>query len=130
MKKHSSLIHIVGLACACLIYSGCASQPAAQPSAATAPSPNSAHLLIYRVPTFGTGLGMGVSVDGKDVGLFTEGRNYDGYLPAGQHTITVRVEPNRGLTPPAQKTLNVEAGQTYSYTMAWAGDNLVFKKNQ
>ena len=35
-----------------------------------------------------------VSVDGKDVGSFTEGRSYSGYLPAGQHTIVARVDPN------------------------------------
>ena len=35
-----------------------------------------------------------LSVDGKDVGSFTEGRSYSGYLSAGQHTIIARVDPN------------------------------------
>ena len=126
MKKYSSIIHILSLACACLITAGCATQP----GAATAPPPNSGHVLIYRVANFGTDLSLVVSVDGKDVGSFTEGRNYDGYLPAGQHVIIARVDPNRVGTRPGRKTLTVKAGQTYSYTAAWSGGNLVLVRNQ
>jgi hypothetical protein len=100
MKKYSSIIHILSLACICLIAAGCATQP----GAATAPPPNSGHLLIYRVANFGSNLSLVVSVDGKDVGSFTEGRNYDGYLPAGQHVITARVDPNPGGRRPGRKT--------------------------
>jgi hypothetical protein len=126
MKKYSSIIYILGLACACLITAGCATQP----GAATAPPPNSGHVLIYRVANFGTDLSLVVSVDGKDVGSFTEGRNYDGYLSAGQHRLTARVDPNRAGTGPARKTLTVQSGQTYSYTAAWSGQKLVLVKNQ
>ena len=71
-----------------------------------------------------------LSIDGKDVGGFTEGRSYSGYLPAGQHTITVRVDPNPGGKRPGQKTLTVQAGQTYSYTAAWSGESLALVRNQ
>ena len=71
-----------------------------------------------------------MSVDGKDVGSFTEGRNYSGYLPAGQHTITARVDPNPGGKRPATKDPDVQAGQTYSYTAGWSGGNLILVKNQ
>ena len=125
MKTYTSIIHILSLACACLITAVCATQP----GAATAP-PNSGHVLIYRVANFGTDLSLVVSVDGKDVGSFTEGRNYDGYLSAGQHRLTARVDPNRAGTGPARKTLTVQAGQTYSYTAAWSGEKLVLVKNQ
>jgi hypothetical protein len=125
MNKHSPIIHILSLACACLI-AGCATN---QPGAATAPPPNSGHVIINRVANFGSGLGMVVSVDGKDVGSFTEGRSYDGYLPAGQHTITVRAEPTDPNRRPGRKTLTVQAGQTYSYTAAWSGGKLVLVKN-
>jgi hypothetical protein len=64
------------------------------------------------------------------VGSFTEGRNYDGYLPAGQHRLAVRVDPNRVGTPPARKALNVNAGQIYSYTAAWSGGKLALVRNQ
>ena len=126
MKRYSSIIHILNLACACLIFTGCATN---QPGAATAP-PNSGHLLVYRVPNFGTDLFLVLSVDGKDVGSFTEGRNYNGYLPAGQHLITARVDPNRTSARPGRKTLTVQAGQTYSFTAAWSGENLVLVRNQ
>jgi len=68
MKKYGSIFHILSLACVCLISVGCATN---QPGAATAP-PNSGHLLVYRVPNFGTDLFLVLSVDGKDVGSFTE----------------------------------------------------------
>jgi hypothetical protein len=125
MKKYSSIVHIVSLACACVIITGCATQPGAE----TAPPPNSGHLVVNRVANFGTDLSLVVSVDGKDVGSFTEGRSYSGYLPAGQHRLTARVDPNRTGTGPARKTLTVTAGQTYSYTAAWSGQKLVLVRN-
>ena len=125
MKRYRSIIYIFSLACAGLIFTGCAT------STATAPIPaNSGHLLINRVANFGADLSLVVSIDGKDVGSFSEGRNYNGYLPAGQHVITVRVDPNPGGKRPGRKTLTVKAGQTYSYTAAWSGQSLALVRNQ
>ena len=118
MKKYCLVTCIVGLACAGVILIGCEST---QPGAASAPPPNSGHVLIYRVANFGENIGLVVSVDGKDVGSFSEGRNYSGYLPAGQHRLTVRPDPNQAGTSPGQKNLTVQAGQTYVYTAAWSG---------
>ena len=127
MKRYSSIIHVVSLVCACLIFNGCATN---QAGLGTAPAPaNSGHLIVTRVANFGTDLSLVVSVDGKDVGSFTEGRNYSGYLSAGQHRLTARVDPNRAGTGPARKTLSVQAGQTYSYTAAWSGQKLVLVRN-
>ena len=126
MKKYSSIIYILSLACACLIAVGCTTGP----GAATAPPPNSGHVLIYRVANFGENLALVVSVDGKDVGSFSEGRNYSGYLSAGQHVITARADPHQPGARPGRKTLTVKAGQTYSYTAAWSGGNLVLVRNQ
>ncbi|SRR6266487_4922467 len=125
MKRYSSIVHILSLACACLV-AGCATQP----GAATAPPPNSGRLLINRVANFGSNLSLVVSVDGKDVGSFTEGRNYSGYLPAGQHVITARVDPNQSGARPGRKTLTLQAGHTYSYTAGWSGGNVVLVRNQ
>ena len=121
MKKYSSIIYILSLACACLISAGCSTQP----GAATAVPPNSGHVLIYRVANFGENLALVVSVDGKDVGSFTEGSNYSGYLPAGQHVITARCDPNPGGKRPGRKAVTIQAGQTYVYTAAWSGGKLV-----
>ncbi len=128
MKKYSSIIHILSLACAGLILIGCETT---QSGAASAPPPpNSARLLVNRVANFGENLVLVLSVDGKDVGSFTEGRNYSGYLSAGQHTITARVDPNMTGAGPARKTLNVKAGQTYSFTAGLSGGNMTLVKNQ
>ena len=124
MKRYSSIIYIVSLAFAGLIFTGCATNQT------TAIPANSGHVLINRVANFGADLSLVVSVDGKDVGSFTEGRNYSGYLPAGQHVITVRVDPNPGGKRPGRKTLTVQAGQTYSFTAAWSGQSLVLVRNQ
>jgi hypothetical protein len=121
MKRYTSIVYILSLAVACLVVAGCATGP----GAATAPPPNSGHVLIYRVANFGSDLSLVVSVDGKDVGSFSEGRNYSGYLPAGQHTLTVRAEPTDPNRRPGRKTLTVQAGQSYVYTAAWSGGRLV-----
>ena len=128
MKRYSSIISILILACAGIILSGCETT---QTGAATAPiPPNSGHLLINRVANFGSDLSLVLSIDGKDVGSFTEGRNYSGYLPAGQHVITARVDPFQAGKRPGRKTITVQAGQTYSYTAAWSGGNLILVRNQ
>ena len=116
MKKYCSIVYILSLAFACLIAAGCTTGP----GAATAPPPNSGRVLVYRVANFGSDLSMVVSVDGKDVGSFTEGRNYSGYLPAGQHVLMARPDPNPAGTTPAKKTVTIQAGQTYVFTAAWA----------
>jgi hypothetical protein len=128
MKKYSSIIYIFSLACAYLIFTGCAAN---QGGLGTAPVPaNSGRVLVTRVANFGEDLSLVLSVDGKDVGSFTQGNQYSGYLPAGQHVLTARVAPNRTGTDPARKTLTVQAGKTYSYTAAWSGGNLVLARNQ
>jgi len=127
MKKYSSITYIVSLAFAGLIFTGCATQP----GTATAPIPaNSGHLIVTRVANFGSDLSLVLSIDGKDVGSFTEGRNYSGYLPAGQHVIVARADPFQAGKRPGRKTITVQAGQTYSYTAAWSGGNLVLVRNQ
>lgn len=126
MKKYNAIVCILGLACAGLILSAC--ETTGSGGAAAAP-PNSGHVLIYRVANFGADMALVVSIDGKDMGSFSEGANYSGYLPAGQHQITVRAEPNRGGVRPGRQTLMVQAGQTYSYTAAWSGGNMKLVRN-
>ena len=127
MKKYGSIIHVLSLACAGMILIGCETTG---PGAATAPPPNSGHLIINRVANFGSDLILVLSIDGKDAGNYTEGRNYSGYLTAGQHVIVARVDPFQAGTRPTRKTLTIKAGQTYSYTASWSGQNVVFSKNQ
>ena len=128
MKTYNPIIYILILACAGLVLNAC--ETSGTGAAAAPPPPNSARLLINRVANFGSDLSLVLSIDGKDVGSFTEGRSYKGYLSAGQHTIIARIDPNIGGIRPAQKTLNVKAGQTYSYTASQSGGNVTLVKNQ
>ena len=57
------------------------------------------------------------------------GVNCGGYLPAGQHVIVALVDPFQVGKRPGRKTLNVQAGQTYTYTAAWSGGKLVLVRN-
>ena len=123
MKTHNSIIHILSLACAGLIAVWAANQ------AGAAPESGSGHLVINRVANFGADLGLVVSIDGKDVGTFPDGRSYSGDLPAGQHTIIVRVDPNNNDAKPAQTKLNVVAGQTYTYTAGFSGQDMALTKD-
>jgi len=128
MKKYYPIICILTLAFAGVIFSGCETTGG---GAATAPPPpNSARLLVNRVANFGSDLSLVLSVDGKDVGSFTEGRSYSGYLSPGQHVIVARIDPNMAGTKPAQKTVNAKAGQTYSYTAGQSGGNMTLVTNR
>jgi hypothetical protein len=128
MKKYSSIIYIFSLAFACLIFAGC--ETTQQTAANAPPPPNSARLHVDRVANFGSDLVLVLSVDGKDVGSFTEGNSYTGYLPAGQHVIVARVSPNETGIKSARKTLNAKAGQTYSFTAGQSGGGMTLVSNQ
>jgi hypothetical protein len=133
MKAYNSIMHLLRLTCASLICAGCASTssgPATATTTAAARSKNTAHVLVYRVANFGTDLSVIVSVDGKDMAALDEGRRYDGYLPAGQHVLAARVDPNRSGTPVWRKKVTLQPGQTYVYTAAWSGENLVWATGQ
>ena len=128
MKKYSSFVYMFILACVGLILIGCETT---QSGTATAPPPpNSGRLYVDRVANFGSDLVLVLSVDGKDVGTFTEGRSYNGYLSPGQHVVVARVAPNEAGVSPAQKTVNAKAGQTYSYTAGQSGGSMTLVKNQ
>jgi hypothetical protein len=126
MKTYNPIIYILSLACAGLILSACETTG---PGAATAPPPNSGRLIVNRVANFGSDLVLVLSIDGKEVATVTEGNNYSGFLPAGQHTIVARVDPFQAGTRPTRKTLTIQAGQTYSYTASWSGQKVVFVRN-
>ena len=128
MKKYYSIICTLTLTCAGIFLAGC--ETTGTGAATAPPPPNSARLVVDRVANFGSDLVLVLSIDGKDVGTFTEGAHYSGYLPAGQHTITARVSPNETGIRSARKTLNVKAGQTYSYTAGISGGSMTLVRNQ
>ena len=125
MKKYNSIIYIVSLACAGLIFTGCATNQA------TAPIPaNSGRLLINRAANFGSGLVLSCPLVGRTWEPLPRAET----TMATYRQVSTRLPP--GLIPiqagtrPAQKTLTIQAGQTYSYTASWTGGNVVLVKNQ
>ena len=60
--------------------------------------------LLTGSPISGAISALVLSIDGKDAGSFPDGRNYSGYLSAGQHVIVAQVNPNLTGAGPARKT--------------------------
>jgi hypothetical protein len=86
-------------------------------------------LMVKRVANFGERVSLSLSVDGKEVARLVEGRSYDGYLTPGRHMISATVVPNLVNSPVWQKEVNVQSGQTYSFTAIWQGEKMVLAKN-
>jgi len=86
-------------------------------------------LMVKRVANFGERVSLSLSVDGKEVARLVEGRSYDGYLTPGRHMISATVVPNLVYSPVWQKEINVQSGQTYSFTAIWQGQKMVLAKN-
>ena len=132
MKKYSSIIHLLSLACACAIFSGCTANQAGSSggtAATSAGAKTGGHLIVNRIPNFGSDLGLVILIDGHEVGTVVEGATYSGYLTPGQHVLAATVSPLRAGSGQPQKTLTVQAGQTYSFTARWNGSKLVLVAN-
>ena len=88
-------------------------------------SENAGRLIIRRAANLGAGLFLNVSIDGVRVGALARGQTYRGPLSPGQHVISVILRPNQLNLPPAQKSLTVVKGQTYTFTAMWQGQTVV-----
>ena len=85
--------------------------------------------MVNRVANFGDHLSLSVSVDGKEVARLVEGHSYDGSLTPGRHIISATVVPNLVFSPVWQKEINIQSGQTYSFTAIWQGQQMVLVRN-
>lgn len=79
-------------------------------------------LLIKRSPVLGDNIAVAVTIDGKPAGTVRRGQTYERYLAPGRHVLTV--SPNR-LRGPWHATLEVRAGETYSYVASYNVNKLV-----
>ena len=122
MKNKKLIIHLIELACACLILLG--------PGLIFAGEKSGGHVMVNRVANFGTDLSLSVSVDGSEVANLVEGQNYDVYLPPGKHVISAVVSPNANDSHPGNVTINVTQGGTYSFTAVWQGQDLALVNNE
>ena len=124
MKKYNYHIgDLLIIALASFTFSACETSNTGM----AAPSGNAAHMIIRRAANFGDRLTLNVAIDGKQVAAVVMGRSYHGTVPAGQHTITLNVTPNRGRFGTTTQHLTLQAGQTYSFTAMWSGQQLVLR---
>ena len=82
-------------------------------------------LLIKRSPALGDNVAVSVTIDGKPAGTVRRGHTYERHLPTGRHELSV--SPNR-LGGPWHATLNVRAGETYSYVASYHVNKLVLTR--
>ena len=76
-------------------------------------------VVVKRVPQFGWNLAFNLQIDGRPVATIPQGRQYDGWLPAGRHVLTVSTASYVGLPQPTSITVNVEPGRTHVFTALW-----------
>lgn len=76
-------------------------------------------LVVVRAPNFGWNLVLNVQIDGRTVANVVQGRRYDGFLPSGNHTVTVSAVPNLYYSQPTTIRLNVGPGRTYAFMAMW-----------
>jgi hypothetical protein len=88
-------------------------------------SPGFGRLSVERAPNFGWNLAFHLEIDGRSVATLVQGRRYDGWLPPGQHVLTVYKVPYTGYAEPTSTTVDVKPGGTYEFTATW-DSNLVF----
>ena len=79
-------------------------------------------LLIKRSPVLGYNVWVTVTIDGKPAGSVRRGQTYEHFLAPGRHVLTV--SPN-ALAGPWRTTLDVRAGEAYSYTVSYHTDKLL-----
>lgn len=85
-------------------------------SLGTAAAQPPGHVVVLRAPNFGWNLAFNLEIDGRPVGDFVQGRHFRGWLPAGQHVLTVRKVPYVGYVKSTSTVVNVQPGWTYLFT--------------
>ena len=119
LNRVSGKLIMVAIAC-----SVAASTPiqarVARSNSASARSEDDARLIVSRAANFGTFQYLILFVDGVQVADLGLGQSYDAVLSAGQHVLSVTTTPQGyRRTPPTQRRVNLEPGETYAFTGFW-----------
>ncbi len=89
-------------------------------NSASARFEDDARLVVTRSANFGTFEYLNLFVDGVHVADLGLGQSYDAVLPPGQHVLSVSTTPQiYRRTPPTQRRVNLEPGETYAFTAFW-----------
>ena len=92
----------------------------ARSNSASARSKDDARLVVTRAANFGTFQYLILFVDGVQVADLGLGQSYDAVLAPGQHVLSVSTTPQiYRRTPPTQRRVNLEPGETYTFTAFW-----------
>src|SRR5258705_7123293 len=92
----------------------------ARSNSASARFEDDARLVVTRSANFGTFEYLNLFVDGVHVADLGLGQSYDAVLPPGQHVLSVSTTPQiYRRTPPTQRRVNLEPGETYAFTGFW-----------
>ena len=102
----------------------------AEKKPAKAEAAGEGHLTITRSPTLGSSTMISVLVDGKKAGSIIAGSRYNGPIPAGKHTLSVRFEPLSTADKAASLELDVVPGQTYSFSATIKSGAIALQKNR
>jgi hypothetical protein len=78
--------------------------------------------MIKCSPIIGAGVGINIKIDGKEAGDFAPGAGYDKFITPGQHVISATASGS--LSSEWHATVDVRAGQTYSYEANSSNDKL------
>src|SRR5712671_3523007 len=103
----------------------------ARSNSASARFEDDARLVVTRSANFGTFEYLNLFVDGVHVANLGVGQSYDAVLPPGQHVLAVSTTPQiYRRTPPTQRRVNLEPGETYAFTAFWKNsDQAYLEKN-
>ena len=91
------------------------------------PHEGAARLIVRRDPGLGNYVIAHLRVDGVLVATIGYGRTYEGLLPPGRHVLSLLATPNPKWPIPSAMILNVQSGQTYSFTALGDSGHLILQ---
>jgi hypothetical protein len=92
------------------------------------PVEGAGRLIVRRIPGLGNYLIVQLHVDGVAVANIGYGRTYEGFLSPGRHVLSLLPTPNPKWPTPSAMILDVQSGQTYSFTADGDGSGYLILK--
>jgi len=89
---------------------------------------NDARLIVRRIPNLGNNVIVDLYIDGVAASPIVYGQTYEGLLTPGRHVVSVVASPRAKWPSRSELTLDVQKGQTYSFTALGNGSgDLILK---
>jgi len=85
-------------------------------------------LTIFRAADFGNHIGLSIYIDGIPITTLARGEGYQAIVRPGHHRLTVTDTPSPyGKTNFTHRTVDLAAGQNYSFTALWEAASIVIE---